>query len=37
VQVLVLLDRAEEGRQLLMADQVEAVFEEVSGGAFDDV
>jgi hypothetical protein len=36
VQVLVLLDQAEEARELLMADQVEAVFEEVKGSTFDD-
>jgi hypothetical protein len=36
VQVLVLRHQAEEARELLMADQVEAVFDEVNGATFDD-
>jgi hypothetical protein len=36
VQVLVLRGQAEEARQLLLADQVEAVFDDVTGGMPDD-
>jgi hypothetical protein len=32
VQLLVLVDQAEEARELLMADQVEAVFDDISLG-----
>ncbi len=36
VQVLVLVDQAEEARELLMADQVEAVFDDISLGLPED-
>jgi hypothetical protein len=36
VQLLVLVDQADEARELLMADQVEAAFDDVSLGSLDD-
>ncbi len=36
VQVLVLVDQADEARELLMADQVEALFDDVASGPADD-
>jgi len=36
VQVLVAVDQADEARELLMADQVEALFEDVSLGTPDE-
>ncbi len=37
VQVLVLVDQADEARELLMADQVEALFDDASRGTLDDI
>jgi hypothetical protein len=37
VQVLVLVDQADEARELLMADQVEALFDDVTLGTVDDI
>jgi hypothetical protein len=36
VQVMVLVEQADEARELLMADQVEAVFEDATLGSPDD-
>jgi hypothetical protein len=36
VQVLVCVDQADEARELLLADQVEALFDDVSPGTPDD-
>jgi hypothetical protein len=36
VQVLVLVNQADEARELLMADQVEAIFDEMTLGTLDD-
>jgi hypothetical protein len=36
VQVLVLVDQADEARELLMADQVEALFDDGTPGTLDD-
>ena len=36
VQVLVHVDQADEARELLMADQVEAVFDDVTQQSFED-
>jgi len=36
VQVFVLVDQAYEARELLLADQVEAVFEDATPDGFDD-
>jgi hypothetical protein len=36
VQVLVLVDQADEARELLLADQVEAIFDEMTLGTLDD-
>jgi hypothetical protein len=36
VQVLVLVSQADEARELLMADQVEAIFDEMTLGTLDD-
>jgi hypothetical protein len=37
VQLLVLVDQADEARELLMADQVEALFDDVTSGTLDDL
>jgi hypothetical protein len=36
VQVLVVVDRADEARELLMADQVEALFDDITAETLDD-
>ena len=36
VQVLVVVDQADEARELLMADQVEALFDDVTAETLDD-
>ena len=36
VQVLVIVDQADEARELLMADQIEAVFDDISLETFGD-
>jgi hypothetical protein len=36
VQVLVLVDQADEARELLMADQVESLFDDMALGTSDD-
>jgi hypothetical protein len=37
VQVLVVVDQADEARELLMADQVEALFDDVGQETFEDI
>jgi hypothetical protein len=37
VQLLVLVDQADEARELLMADQVEALFDDITSETLDDL
>ena len=37
VEVLVVVDKADEARELMLADQVEALFDDVEGDFTDDV